>query len=346
MKLLRAAILTLILASCSAEQETEVVYPFDIPQQLGKMPSFKDNTITKEGIELGRRLFYDKRLSANNKVSCASCHKQNRAFADETALSDIGISQKPLMRNTPALFNLSWYDGFFWEGGSTSLEIQVLGPLTHSDEMGKNPEALIKELQGDKLYPKLFKKAFGSKKITLRKLAYAIAQFERSLISANSKYDQYVDGKTKLTQEEAKGLKLYESKCSICHSGALFTDVKYHNNGIDDSWFYTSVEDPRLGRYRITLDSADLGKYKTPSLRNLVFTAPYMHDGRFSSIEEVVEFYSEHVKASETLDSTLVPFGGNGMGFTYDEKMQLVAFLQTLTDSSFVNNPSYSDPIE
>lgn len=342
----RVIIYSLLLASCSVDQEQEVVYPFEVPDQLGKMPSFKDNTITKEGIELGRHLFYETRLSADNSVSCASCHQQSRAFADDMVLSNIGMSKKPLMRNTPPLFNLSWHSGYFWEGGSTSLEIQVLGPLTHNDEMGKDPRKLIRELSKDSIYPTLFKKAFGRKAITLRKIAYAIAQFERSLISANSKFDQYKAGKLKLTQAELKGGKVFLNNCVSCHSGGLFTDLKYHNNGIDDSWYYTDIEDPRLGRYRVTLDSADFGKYKTASLRNLMFTAPYMHDGRYSSIEEVVEFYSEKIKYSQQLDSILIPVGNKGFGLSYQEKMDLTAFLKTLTDSSFVQNPSYSNPMK
>lgn len=347
MRIFGVIYIALFLASCSEEKEEKVVvYPFDVPAQLGTMPSFEDNRITKEGIELGRRLFYDERLSANNQVSCASCHRQKRAFADDVALSDIGHSGKPLMRNSPALFNLSWYDGFFWDGGNTSLEVQVLGPLTHNDEMSKDPRVLIKALERDALYPQLFEKAFGEKGITLRKLAYAIAQFERSLISANSKYDHIGDEGVELTEIEKKGEALYQNNCASCHSGYLFTDVKYHNNGLDDSWYYDSNEDPRYGRFRITLDSADMGKYRTPSLRNLVFTAPYMHDGRFGSIEEVVNFYSEKVKASETLDSLLQPVGDKGFRFRHDEKMALVAFLKTLTDSSFVTDTSYSSPFE
>lgn len=341
---LRVFLYTLLLASCSAEEEMEVVYPFEVPEQLGKMPSFKDNTITKEGIELGRRLFYDTRLSADNSISCASCHQQSRAFADDVALSGIGISKKPLIRNTPPLFNLSWHTGYFWEGGSTNLELQALGPLTHNDEMGKDPRVLIIELSSDTLYPSLFKKAFGKRAINLRKIAYAIGQFERSLISANSRYDQYKSGQLNLTPSELNGEKLFNKQCASCHSGPLFTDLKYHNNGLDDSWYYTDIEDPRLGRYRVTLDSADLGKYKTASLRNLVFTPPYMHDGRYSSIEEVVEFYSKRVMASQMLDSILKPYGGQGIEFSYQEKIDLTSFLKTLTDSSFVQNPSYSNP--
>lgn len=313
----------------------------EVPEYFGEFPVDEENLITKNGANLGRYLFYDTRLSSGNRVSCASCHHQERAFADETRISHIGSPSGEPQRNTPSIQNIAYHQGLFWDGGSTSLELQAQAPVTHKQEMAGNWKEIISKLNQDTLYPELFKKAYNSKKITVRKIAYALAQFEKILVSHNAKYDQVKRGEATFSTIETKGYQLFKNKCASCHQEGLFTDNKYHNNGIDSDFYFASVEDPRWGRYRISLDSNDIGRYKTPTLRNLLFTAPYMHDGRFTLLEEVLHHYSEQVKESKYTEKVL-----SKMHLKEEEQIQLKAFLHTLTDSTFIQDKKYSNPFE
>ncbi|WP_145855062.1 cytochrome-c peroxidase [Pedobacter suwonensis] len=318
----------------------------EVPGNLPKVADDADNPLSAEGIELGRILFYDARLSGNNKLSCASCHRQDIAFSDATALTSIGVSAKPLHRHTPTLFNLAWAkSGLFWDGGSKNLESQALGPLTSEDEMHQDLYELERELKAVPDYVKRFKLVFN-REITSTDVLKALAQFQRTLISAGSRYDLYirkVPGAT-LSSQELQGLALVNAKCGSCHQGELFTDYSYHNNGIDAA-FPADLEGIYQGRYRVSFDLADMGKFKTPSLRNVMLTAPYMHDGRFSNLDQVLDHYRSGITYSATVDRALYQNNGNlGIPISQAEKAAIKAFLSALTDDAFTKNKKFSNP--
>lgn len=335
----------LLFSSCSQQQvepEPEV-YSFQVPANFPQPVFDTHNPMSPQGIELGRKLFYDVRLSANNKVSCASCHEPRLAFTDGQQLSKAGVSGTALLRHAPALFNLAWANnGLFWDGGSTNLESQVFGPLTAHDEMAQNLYELVDELNAVPAYLSAFQNAF-QEPVSSQNVAKALAQFQRSLVSADSRYDRYRLNQTgaTLTRDEQAGLTLVQQKCQGCHTGELFTDQGYHNNGIDTDFSNTEHEGLYTGRYRISYDLADLGKFKTPSLRNVALTAPYMHDGRFTSLEDVLDHYSAAVKPSATLDPLLPD---KGLNLSAQEKKQIISFLHTLTDLGFTQNPDHQKP--
>ncbi|TAG51669.1 MAG: cytochrome-c peroxidase [Cytophagales bacterium] len=330
-------ILTFILFSCKHSTQENIIPNIEstdiisVPSYFGVLPQPTYNIATKEGIELGKKLFFDPILSSNNQVSCGTCHLPEFAFAEpNTIFSTKGVSKKELHRHTPALLNLAWHNGFFWDGGATSLEAQAFGPITHADEMNQNLRELVLELKKNNQYVDLFKKAFPSDTISSQKIAFALSQFQRSIISAKSKYDSYLKLKdsTVFSLLEWKGYKLFLLKCESCHKEPFLTDFSYNNNGLDSTFTDITHEELFKGRYRITLDLKDLGKYKTPSLRNIMLTAPYMHDGRLSNIDDVLEHYSQKIKKSPTLDVFLT----NKISLSMEEKNNLKAFLNTLTD--------------
>lgn len=341
----------LLTSSCKKE---EVSLPTEDQRVVialpAHFPAFKDdvyNPLTKAGVALGRMLFYDPRLSENNKISCASCHRQNLAFSDGIALNNIGMSGNTLHRNAPALINLAWTNnGLFWDGGSTNLESQAFAPLASADEMHQNLDELVNELSAIPAYVVQFKQAFGTS-ITSGNIVKAIAQFERTLISASSKYDQYRSNPSQLTltDQELKGLNLINKHCRNCHAGELFTDNLYHNNGLNSDFSNDEHEGIFQGRSRVSLDPYDLGKFKTPTLRNVLLTAPYMHDGRLKTIDDVILHYSNGVKLSPSLDPSLRQSDlSTGLKLTSDEREAIKASLSTLTDPTFIENPAFRDP--
>lgn len=339
-----------VLISCKKEapQEEKPVLlhevQLNLPKEFPQIQTDPDNPLTEEGIDLGRRLFYDVRLSGNNRISCASCHRQELAFSDGLALSNKGFSGRPLLRHAPALFNLAWANqGLFWDGGAKNLESQAFGPLTAEDEMYQDLYELEAELKAVPDYVNRFKLVF-KQEIRSTDVVKALSQFQRTLISANSRYDQYLRKETMLSIEELNGVNLYREKCSACHKGALFTDQAFHNNGLDAT-FGDEKEGIYQGHFRVSFNPADLGKFKTPSLRNVLLTAPYMHDGRFNTIAEVLEHYNSGIKASPTVDPILYQdHGAIGIPLTEMEKKELIAFLGTLTDESFITNKKQGNP--
>lgn len=331
--------------SCSDTDDSyqEALPLVTIPDNFPDFIDSKTNPLTEDGIALGKKLFFDKRLSGNNQVSCATCHQQNLVFSDGFALTTQGISGKALERNSPALINLAWATtGLFWDGGSTNLESQSFAPLAHEDEMHQNLTELIEELNADANYPRLFDKAFG-KAINQADIVKAIAQFERTLISGNSKYDKYIRKESggNLDSDELKGLQIAEKFCFSCHATPLLTDNLYHNNGIDTDFTDDTELMMKKGRFRITNDLQDLGKFRTPTLRNIEKTAPYMHDGRFETLEQVVNHYSNGILASATLDPVLNQNGKLGIPLSETDKKQLIAFLRTLTDYEFLTDKRF-----
>ncbi|MFN4886309.1 MAG: cytochrome-c peroxidase [Bacteroidota bacterium] len=332
-------IFTAILASCKPEVEEPVYgtpYTLVIPQGLPTMAIPANNPMTYEGIALGKKLFYDPILSGDNTQSCASCHLQINGFTDPNQFST-GIDGVQGNRNAMPLINLGWQTKFFWDGGANGLESQVLGPITNPIEMHEDLANAIAELSADADYPSLFKAAFGTEEITSQSIMRAIAQFERTLISGNSKYDKYMRGEVQLTQQELDGMNLFsdmdKGDCVHCHvMGSTFSDFEFRNTGLDS--IYADA-----GRYIITLNENDRGKFKTPSLRNIELTAPYMHDGRFQTLLECVQHYNTGFHYSQNLDPNLF-FATKGR-MTIQEMEAIVAFMKTLTDTEFITNPAF-----
>ncbi len=305
------------------------------PYFTDSLPSPKRNPLSSEGIALGKALFFDPILSKDQAISCAMCHQAPLAFSDGVALGTNGHSGKALHRNSPPLFNLAWAKGYFWDGGATDLESQAFGPLQHPDEMAVDLNKMIDLLRKDDVYPNKFKRVFGTDAIETSHVVRALAQYQRSLISDSSPFDQYKQGKRKLTPLALKGEKIYIKHCSSCHKAPFFTDFDYHSNGLD-SVFSDEHEQLAWGRARISQDSLDLGKYKTPSLRNLKYTGPYMHDGRFQSLEEVLNHYTNGIKKTKTLDALL----SKGISLNQQERKALLAFLESLNDERFIQKHS------
>lgn len=323
-------------------------YPLQTWKNLAdSIPIAENNRPTLEGVALGRMLFYDPILSANNKVSCASCHAQNLAFSDGLPLGGKGITGKQGMRNSPAIINVAWMPGLFWDGGVTGAESFAYAPIQHPDEMGSNLKQVVAELQASPNYPSQFKAAFGSDTINTQMVAHALAQFMRTMVSGNSRYDRFIrrEKGQKLSKYELQGYRLFNMNCSQCHSGELFTDNAFHNIGLPLKEGSKKWDESNLGRFRITHDTADWGKYKTPTLRNITLTAPYMHDGRFKTLEEVMFQYRFQTANYPNLDIQLQNKNGKpGLLMDNEEQAQILAFLKCLTDTSFIQNKNFGPP--
>lgn len=337
---------TSILTSCNRQEidPAPLRYTLPVPAHFPQPVYDTENPMTREGIALGRLLFYDARLSGNNKISCATCHDQSLAFSDGKALTASGVSGTPLLRHSPALINMAWANnGLFWDGGSTNLESQAFAPLTATDEMAQNLDELVQELNAIPDYVSRFQLVFKDD-IKANYVVKALAQFQRTLISADSRYDRYKSnsGGT-LSALEQKGMSLVATKCQGCHTGELFTDNSYHNNGLDASFTNNDHEGIFLGRYRISYQDSDIGSFKTPTLRNVAVTAPYMHDGRFATLEEVLEHYATGIQPSPSLDSQI---STGGMNLTKDEKEAILAFLHSLTDHNYLTNANFGTPFK
>lgn len=350
-------VLTLcILMACSSSDsgEPNTAYaptpkPLTVPpvfQQLLPDPYIPaDNPQTEEGIFLGRKLFYDPILSGNGTQACASCHKPNNSFTDDLRFS-IGIDGIEGTRNSMPLYNMAWNTNnkFFWDGRAISLEKQALEPVENPIEMHNTWENAVGSLQNHGEYPELFNKAFGTTTITKELTVKAIAQFERTLISANSPFDRYLLGENSLTPQEINGFQIFMDEdrgdCFHCHgsnTNPLWTDNIFHNNGLD-----AIITDKGLGA--VTGDPNDDGKFKSPSLRNLAYTAPYMHDGRFETLDEVIDHYSEGLVYSPTIDPLMKSIADGGVQLTESDKADLKAFLLSLSDPSFISNPDFQNP--
>lgn len=302
-----------------------------------------DNPTTAAGVDLGRRLFYDPILSGDGTQSCGSCHNQANGFTDNGEQFSIGIDGIVGDKNSMQLINLLWADKLFWDGRSTTLEEQALDPIINPIEMHNSLDNAVAALQNHGSYPQLFEQAFGSSTITSELVGKAIAQFERTLISGNTRYHKYKYGLPGgfMSDSELRGEALFfgeKAECFHCHIDITFTDNSFRNNGLDR--VFTDVNN---GLFNVTGDPADIGKFKTPTLINIEHTAPYMHDGRFQTLEEVLDHYATDVQYSPTLDPLIRL---NGFQLTEDERTDLVAFLRTLTDEEFLSNPDFSDPFE
>jgi cytochrome c peroxidase len=317
----------------------KVVVPEFVGDYFEPIHIAPDNPLSEEGVALGRRLFYDTKLSSNNTISCGSCHLQQYAFADNKAFS-LGVHDSVGIMNSMPIFNLGWGRQFFWDGRADGLVEQATDPIINTKEMASNWADVLAHLQEDKQYPTLFERVFGSSTINATMVAKALAQFQMSITSFNTRFDQYYfeGDATALTPQEERGLDIFFGfgNCNHCHSDVLLTDNFFRNNGLD--------EQPDPGLYNTTGKATDRGRFKVPSLRNIALTAPYMHDGRFKTLEEVVAFYSTGIKGkSPNLDEHIEPFK-YGLHLTPEQQADVVAFLRTLTDSSLLNNKAYSNP--
>lgn len=336
MSRLAAALLGLLALSCSSEQAKGAADQpaVRVPANLGAaLPEPERNPTTAEGVALGRMLFFDPRLSGSNTIACASCHRPERCYSDGQVRS-VGASGEPLLRHTPALINLAWANGSFWDGGAKNLESQVFGPLTSPAELAADTQTLVAELSADPKLRAAFERAFPGEAVTLGNIARALAQFERSLVFADSPYDRRARGEPEqpASELEQRGQALFSKWCASCHIPDHFTDWGYHDIGLDA----THPDDhERLawGRARITGDLRDRGAFKTPTLRNVAITAPYMHDGRFATLEQVLDHYRHGVVDSPNLAAQLRGRDGRpGLELDDDEVAAIIAFLHTLTD--------------
>lgn len=364
-------IVCLIVYACSSSNSIEPEVPFaPTPYNLNTPFYFgenfqipEDNPTTEEGVGLGRMLFYETRLSGDNTQSCASCHIQSKAFTDGNQFSE-GIDGLKGTKNAMSLTNLLWQKRFFWDGRSTSLEEQSLIPIEDPIEMHETLENAVAKLQADTEYPVKFRLAFGSDSITADNIGKALAQFERTLISDDSRYDQYLRGEYQPTEQELLGISMFQThpipeiglrggNCGDCHVGAMLSGELtgfqgFHNNGLD------SDADLKPGLQSVTGNEFDKGKFKAPSLRNIALTAPYMHDGRFNTLEEVLEHYDEHIQRSATLDPLIIEASNEivvsgepiKLHLTDTEKEAILSFLHMLTDSTFIQNEKFSNPFK
>lgn len=342
-------VVVLLLFGCAKDNDDTLGYTpvsLEIPALFEQniLPPVipEDNPLSEEGIALGKRLFFDPILSANNTQACVDCHRPQNAFSDPRQFS-VGIDGSEGTRNSMPLFNLAWNyeEKFNWDGSATTLEEQIFEPVTNPIEMANTWPNVENSLQNSAEYPALFEAAFGSSTIDSTMVTKAIAQFIRTLISSNSKFDQFLLGEAELTPSEQNGLDIFmdESRgdCFHCHgnpNNPLWVDNIFHNNGLDESF-------TDLGRGGFTGDPREFGQFKSGSLRNLAFTAPYMHDGRFATLEDVIDHYSEGLVYSQTIDPLMKKVAEGGVGLTEEEKADLKAFLLTLSDPSFINNPDF-----
>ncbi|MEO9484668.1 MAG: cytochrome c peroxidase [Ekhidna sp.] len=353
----------LLLTFCK-EEDTIVATPYELntPFNFGFYDIPEDNPLTEEGVQLGRRLFYDKLLSKDQSISCASCHQQNLAFTDGKKLA-LGINGSQIPRNSMSIANLLWSNRFFWDGRAISLEDQALQPIENPAEMGLPIEEAVQRLRASSEYRALFFNTFGTHNLDKEHIAKALAQFQRTLISQDSRYDVFLTSGKGFTEQELHGLNLFfthpdtksgvrGANCFDCHRNILTDGFPsgfdgFRNNGLDNP---NNLKD---GLMKVTKSESDKGKMKVPTLRNIALTSPYMHDGRFETLEEVLSHYNEGVKESKTLDP-LIRNATNiegihdevKLGLTDQEIAAVIAFLKTLTDQKFIQNEDFSDPFE
>ncbi|MBL0342110.1 MAG: cytochrome-c peroxidase [Bacteroidetes bacterium] len=338
--LVLVAFTAFIVPACKDDDNNQTQEPDNIefvipPGFPTPVYQFTNNAVTNERFELGRKLFYDPILSRDNSISCGSCHLQAGAFAHIDHKVSHGIDDLEGIRNAPGLFNLAWHDNFMWDGGINHIEVQPIGPIENPVEMDETLSNVILKLRASTQYKTLFKAAYGSDSITSQMMLRSMAQFMAVMVSADSKYDKYIRGEAGGTfdAQELNGLNLFRQNCASCHTEPLFTDLSFRNNGLD------SIFTLDQGRATITLDPNDEGKFKVPSLRNIEVTFPYMHNGKIKTLDKVLDHYTSGVLPSTTLDPLLV----GGIALTTQEKADIVKFLRTLTDNTFLTNPRYSE---
>jgi len=335
----------LVLLGCSDDKETEgyidVPLELDLPSNFPPLAYNTDlNPPTQKGFELGRKLFYDGRLSSDGLISCGFCHIQENAFTHHGHTVSHGVNNEAGTRNSPAIQNLGFQTAFMWDGATGHLDLQPLIPLTSPIEMNGNLLAITAMMKADPVYRDLFSKAFPEGEINTENMLKALSQFMVMVTSSNSRFDKYrrAESGGSMSADELAGYSLFNAKCASCHATDLFTDNSFRNNGIVVN---PAVND--VGRYKVTELVGDYYKFKVPSLRNVEKTAPYMHDGRFGTLESVLNHYSSGVVDSPTLDPVLKQNGNLGIPLTAVEKTQLITFLKTLTDNQYLTDKRFSE---
>jgi cytochrome c peroxidase len=308
------------------------VIPEGFPQPFYR---FTDNPLSKEGFELGRKLFYDGQLSLDGNFPCASCHQQIAAFGTYEHDRSHGYNGSHTLRNAPVLFNLAWQKNFHWDGEFSSLTEEAAQPINGHIEMAESFNGVIDKLQKDEDYRKQFKKVFRSEFIRPEFILKALAQFTGYMTSANSKYDRYKKGQASFSTQELNGYQVFQANCATCHPEPMFTDYSFHNIGLPVDLFLNDY-----GRMRVTKKQVDSLKFKTPTLRNTYISANFMHDGRFNTLAQCITHYRTGVQQSATLDPLLT----SGITLTNTQASDLGLFLRTLTDSSFLIDPRYQHP--
>lgn len=332
----------LALVSCRVDPEILPVVPPVALQQVvpqgwpAPVYKFEKNEITQQRFELGRFLFYETLLSKDNTISCGTCHQPFVAFAQADHRVSHGVNDQEGHRNSPALYNLAWMPYFMHDGGINHIEVQPLGPISNPIEMGEEINSVIAKLQTSARYPSLFKKAYGDSLVNSERMMKSLAQFMGLLVSADSKYDRVKRGEVQFTASEQNGYSSFKAKCSTCHTEPLFSDFKFRNNGLSiDPVFQDG------GRGQLKKDEPQhLYCFKTPSLRNVTKTQPYMHDGRFNTLDECLDHYTSGIVNKINLD----PLLKDGIQLTDQEKQDILSFLNTLTDYEFISDPKFKDP--
>ncbi|MBI4484202.1 MAG: c-type cytochrome [Acidobacteria bacterium] len=327
---------TFLFLTCRRAEEPQVVTkapppPFELnpPRGLEEVPVPPDNPMTAEKVALGKQLYFDKRLSADGTVACADCHSPQFAFTDGNPVS-AGIRGQKGGRSAPTVINRAYGKSQFWDGRAATLEQQALGPIQNPIEMGHTLEGMVRGIQGIEVYRAQLQKVFGS--LTAENVAKAIAAYERTVLSGNAPIDRFNLGDENALSESAKrGVELFggKARCGVCHTGPNFTDELFHNLGVG-----MNRKDPDLGRYAVTKEESDRGKFKTPTLREIVATAPYMHDGSQRTLQEVVDFYDKGGEKNAYLDKDIKP-----LGLTRRDKQDLIEFLKALSGEGWQTEP-------
>ncbi|UTD15920.1 c-type cytochrome [Tenacibaculum mesophilum] len=343
MKKIMIVLLVCSFFSCKQEDVyTNVELAFEQPSNFPEPHyNLSSNPITEKGFELGKKLFYEGKLSSDGVVSCAFCHQQKFAFTHHGHQLSHGVEDRVGTRNTPPIQNMAFQKQFSWDGAAFHLDIFPIIPITNPVEMDETVTNILEKLQQDAVYRKLFSQAFEDGEINADNTFKAMSQFMLMMVSANSKYDKYirVEKGGEFSEQERKGLELFKSKCASCHTSDLFTDDAFRNNGLP-----INPEINDLGRMTVTLLEEDKYKFKVPSLRNIELTTPYMHDGRFGSLKSVLNFYATGVQETQNLDPILKNENGTiGIALNEQEKENIIAFLKTLTDEEFITDKRFTE---
>jgi cytochrome c peroxidase len=329
--LIFCATVSVVIFSSFKKSKIEFVQPKGFSKPLY---DFSKNPLTEAGFKLGRKLFNDPILSKDSSTSCSSCHLQFSAFTHVDHALSHGIHSLQGNRNSPVLVNLAWQKFFMLDGGVTNLEMQPLSPITNPVEMDETLEHVVMKLNRSKYYKSKFQQAFGDSVVTGQHVLKALAQFLVMLESYDAKFDKVMRGEENFTAQEQNGFNFFKKNCANCHTGQTFTDGGFHNIGLP---YDAELKD--VGRMKITKDQRDSLKFKTPTLRNIAVSYPYMHDGRFKTLEEVIDFYDEDKSKNKIVDKSLQ----RKIIFKENDKKDLLAFLQTLTDKEFLYDLKFRD---
>ena len=332
-----------MVCGCSNDDDEyqNVPLSFQVPSNFPELAyDLSNNPLTQKGFELGKKLFYDGRLSSDGIVSCGFCHIQADAFTHHGHSFSHGVGDNIGTRNTPPIQNLAFQTAFMWDGATTHLDLQPIIPLTSPIEMNGSFSQIIAMMKADPVYVKLFKQAFSDGQINSENMLKALGQFMVMAVSSNSRFDKFRRNEPGgvLSEDELEGYTIFNQKCASCHATDLFTDNSFRNNGLSIN---PQIND--VGHYRVTELLQDKYKFKVPSLRNIEKTAPYMHDGRFYTLEAVLNHYSNGVQNNLNLDSSLNTNGTLGIPLTNDQKAKIIAFLKTLTDQQFLTDPKFAE---